>query len=121
MDTYRRQYDYTQKMQASAQAAQIYTMLTGIDTNKDSTYTLVGTLDERHKDCVYSGYLSYSDKGTLQCTPIVFSGDTASVATCNAVSGTDTHILCDFTDKLTQPSAVDPTTQKLFEKMLSGN
>ncbi len=121
VNTYGNQPGYTEKQQASAQAAAIYTMCTGIDAAKDNQYTLVGTLDERHKDCVYSGYLSYSEEGRLQYTPIVFPNDVASVATCSFSTGKTEQVLYDLTDKLSEPIAVDATTQMLFEKLIENN
>lgn len=103
---------------ASQQAAFYYTLFTGYEPIEGTKYTIVGTLDERHKDCPYSAYLSFSEDGTLQCTPIVFSGDTARVSACDSFSGTEKTILYDFTHKLAQPVYVDSVTQELFETLL---
>ena len=43
------------------------------------TYTITGTLDERHKDTNISGYLSYSADGKLMYTPLTYAGDKAYI------------------------------------------
>jgi hypothetical protein len=121
VNTYKKQEDIGGKNLASSQAAAIYTLCTGIETDADKKYTITGTLDERHKEDSYYGYLSYSDNGTLQCTPIVYSGDTAYVATCNIGTGNNVKEIYDFTDKLATPTNADTKSQKIFETMLINN
>ena len=120
INTYRNQTSFPAKLQASAEAALIYTTLTGIDADKKNHYTLVGTLDERHAESSYTGFLSYSEEGNLQYTPIIYSGDSASVATCD-LYGLNVTLLYDFTDKLSQPVQVDSTVQNMFESILSND
>ncbi|MBD5511482.1 MAG: hypothetical protein HDR08_09565 [Lachnospiraceae bacterium] len=120
INTFGNQTSFPAKLQASAEAALIYTTLTGIDADKKNHYTLVGTLDERHAESSYTGFLSYSEDGNLQYTPIIYSGDSASVATCD-LYGLNVTLLYDFTDKLSQPVQVDSTVQNMFESILSND
>ncbi len=89
---------------ASGEAAYMYTLLTGIDTDDDKNYTLISTLDERHKGSQYQGVLYY-DNGQLMCKPIVYSGDTGYIATCDSVTGNHPQKILDCTEYLDTPVA----------------
>lgn len=121
VNTFANQNDGLGAFYASEQAAAFYIRLTGNEPVEEVCYTIAGTLDERHKDCLYSGYLSFSEDGILQCTPIVFSGDTARISTCDAFWKTEETVLYDFTHKLAQPTPVDSQTQEMFEELLITN
>lgn len=118
INTYRAQSEWATYKMASEQAMCVYMFTTGTVPDLSKTYTLTGTLDERHKDSLISGYLSYSDNGKLQYTPLIYSGDRAYVATCNQFTGDNTNIILDFTDKLSTPTIVDDEIQQLLEQAI---
>lgn len=120
VNTYRAQSDWATYKMASEQAMCVYMSATRTVPDLSKTYTLTGTLDERHRDSLISGYLSYSDNGQLQYTPLIYSGDRAYVATCNQFTGNNINIVLDFTDKLSTPTIVDDETRKLLEQAIIG-
>lgn len=75
-------------------------------------------LDERHKDTLISGYLSYSSDGKLMYTPLVYSGDKAYIESVDGFFEFGRTRILDFTDKLSNPSYADEKSQKLLEEIL---
>lgn len=104
INSYKIQEGVRAKQMASGEAAYMYTLLTGIDTDDDKNYTLISTLDERHKGSQYQGVLYY-DNGQLMCKPIVYSGDTGYIATCDSVTGNHPQKILDCTEYLDTPVA----------------
>ena len=88
--------------------------------NPDGTYTITGTLDERHKDTNISGYLSYSTDGKLMYTPLTYSGDKAYIESVDGFMEFGRTQILDFSDKLSTPSFADEDSQKLLEELLKG-
>ena len=83
INTYQNANDFMGEKYASDYAQGIYQIVTGESVpDKEKAYTITGTLDEGHRDCNISGYLSYSETGELLYTPLVLPGDKAYVATC---------------------------------------
>ena len=121
MDTYRDSEPGIGKIWASDYAAGIYKIASGKDVpNPDGTYTITGTLDERHKDTNISGYLSYSTDGKLMYTPLTYSGDKAYIESVDGFMEFGRTQILDFSDKLSTPSFADEDSQKLLEELLKG-
>lgn len=121
MDTYRDSEPGVGKIWASDYAAGIYKIASGKDVpNPDGTYTITGTLDERHKDTNISGYLSYSTDGKLMYTPLTYSGDKAYIESVDGFMEFGRTQILDFSDKLSTPSFADEDSQKLLEELLKG-
>lgn len=121
MDTYRDSEPGIGKIWASDYAAGIYKIASGKDVpNPDGTYTITGTLDERHKDTNISGYLSYSADGKLMYTPLTYSGDKAYIESVDGFMEFGRTQILDFSDKLSTPSFADKDSQKLLEELLKG-
>lgn len=121
MDTYRDSEPGIGKIWASDYAAGIYKIASGKDVpNPDGTYTITGTLDERHKDTNISGYLSYSTDGKLMYTPLIYSGDKAYIESVDGFMEFGRTQILDFSDKLSTPSFADEDSQKLLEELLKG-
>lgn len=119
INTYRNQSDWATYKLASDQAMYAYWVATGtLPPDLSKTYTLTGNLDERHKDALISGYLSYSDNGQLQYTPLIYSGDRAYVATCQQFTGNNVDIVLDISDKLSTPTVVDDEVMELLEQAI---
>lgn len=117
-DTYRESEGAMGKIWASDYAAGIYKIASGKEVpDPDGTYTIRGQLDERHKDTTMSGYLSYSSDGKLMYTPIVYSGDKAYIESVDGFLEFGRTEILDFTDKLSNPSYADETSQQLFEQL----
>lgn len=105
----------------SKSKAGIYKIASGKDVpNPDGTYTITGTLDERHKDTNISGYLSYSTDGKLMYTPLTYSGDKAYIESVDGFMEFGRTQILDFSDKLSTPSFADEDSQKLLEELLKG-
>ena len=121
MDTYRDSEPGIGKIWASDYAAGIYKIASGKDVpNPDGTYTITGTLDERHKDTNISGYLSYSADGKLMYTPLTYAGDKAYIESVDGFMEFGRTQILDFSDKLSTPSFADEDSQKLLEELLKG-
>lgn len=119
INTYKNSEDVAGKQLASDYAAGIYKLVSGKSVpDLNDTYTLLGQLDERHKESSISGYLSYSEDGRLLYTPLVFSGDKAYIAKCNKITGFNPEVLLDITNKLSTPTLADETAKQIFEKAL---
>lgn len=119
IDTYRESEGAMGKIWASDYAAGIYKIASGKEVpDPNVTYTIRGQLDERHKDTTMSGYLSYSSDGKLMYTPIVYSGDKAYIESVDGFLEFGRTEILDFTDKLSNPSYADETSQQLFEQLL---
>lgn len=118
-DTYSESEGVIGKKWASDYAAGVYKLASGQEVpDPDGTYTIRGQLDERHKDTSISGYLSYSSDGTLMYTPLVYSGDKAYIESVDGFFEFGRTKILDFTDKLSNPSYADETSQKLLEEAL---
>ncbi|MCR5144027.1 MAG: hypothetical protein K6B67_01810 [Lachnospiraceae bacterium] len=101
---------------ASDVAGNIYTYITGNDVDDDKEYTIISTLDERHKTGDYQYYMYY-DNGNLMAKPIIYSGDTAYVATCDRGTGYNTQKILDFTEYLDSPVYVASNEELLNKAM----
>ena len=119
INTYGNTNDVIGKQYASDIAAGVYQLASGNSVPvADGTYTILGNLDERHRESNISGYLSYSSDKSLMYTPLVFSGDKAYIATCDTITGNNPQIIYDFTDKLSNPTIADKKIKQIFEKTL---
>ena len=122
MDTYRDSEPGIGKIWASDYAAGIYKIASGKDVpNPDGTYTITGTLDERHKDTNISGYLSYSTDGKLMYTPLTYSGDKAYIESVDGFMEFGRTQILDFSDKLSTPSFADEDSQKFGSGIVFGS
>lgn len=118
-DTYSESEGAIGKKWASDYAAGVYKLASGKEVpDPDGTYTIRGQLDERHKDTLISGYLSYSSDGKLMYTPLVYSGDKAYIESVDGFFEFGRTRILDFTDKLSNPSYADEKSQKLLEEIL---
>lgn len=102
---------------ASEYAKGLYSIITGEELLEDKTYTVVTTWDERHKEDSLSGYLYYSDK-RLMYQPVVYSGNTARISTCNYFTGLEKDSVLECTDLLDNPSYAQEECHKILEKAL---
>jgi len=64
--------------------------------------------------------LSYSDKGDLLYTPIVYSGDNAYVATCQRNTGFNAEPILDYSEYLTASFPADEECRKILEQAMEG-
>ncbi|MDL2296311.1 hypothetical protein LJC18_05930, partial [Lachnospiraceae bacterium OttesenSCG-928-E19] len=116
VNTYGQQTDWISEELASRQAKGIYNAVKGNEVpDQKATYTLTGTLDERHKNQVSSGYLFYSEEGALMYSPQIYSGDKAYIATCGKHTGIINENICDLTEYLSIPSYADSEVQEILE------
>ncbi|SDB21566.1 hypothetical protein SAMN02910298_01032 [Pseudobutyrivibrio sp. YE44] len=103
INSYKNQYPNVKAQeQASEQAKAIYLSIVGDGVDDKSEYTILSTLDERHKNDYYQGYLYY-ENDKLMYKPIVYSGDSGWVAICD-YSGNVLQKMIDFTEYLETPS-----------------
>lgn len=122
VNTYREQEGIIGYRYASDIAERIYECVTGEEAPvSNGAYTIIATLDERHRDTSISGYLSYNSEGQLIYTPLIYSGDTASIATCDKFTGLNTYEILNITEYLSTPEGVDQVTREVFEKALEGS
>ena len=116
INSYKNQEGVIGKHWASDEAKFVYTYITGEDTDEDKTYTLISTLDERHKEDTYQGYLYYED-GNIMCKPIVYPEDKAYVATCNFHTGNHPQKILDCTEYLETPTRVNYLNDLMVKTM----
>ena len=119
INTYGNTNDVIGKQLASDIAAGVYQLASENSVpDANGTYTIFGSLDERHRESNISGYLSYSSDKSLIYTPLVFSGDKAYIATCDTITGNNPQIIYDFTDKLSNPTVADEKIKQILEQTL---
>lgn len=119
INTYQSANDFMGEKYASDYAQGIYQTVTGESVpDKEKAYTITGTLDEGHRDCNISGYLSYSETGELLYTPLVLPGDKAYVATCMKYTGYFPNTILEFTDMLPNPVMAEEEVRIILEKAL---
>lgn len=122
IDTYRDSESALGKIWASDYAAGIYKLVSGKEVpDSEGTYTITGTLDERHRETYISGYLSYASDGKLMYTPLTYSGDKAYIEEVNGFLDFGRTRILDFSDKLSTPSFASEENQELLEELLRGN
>lgn len=121
INTYQNANDWMGEKYASDYAQGIYQAVTGERVpDEEGAYTITGTLDEGHRECNISGYLSYSEEGNLLYTPLVFPGDTAYVSQCMPYTGYFPKEILEFTDLLSNPVIADEEVRNIFEQALEG-
>lgn len=119
INTYQNANDFMGEKYASDYAQGIYQIVTGESVpDKEKAYTITGTLDEGHRDCNISGYLSYSETGELLYTPLVLPGDKAYVATCMKYTGYFPNTILEFTDMLSSPVMAEEEVRSILEEAL---
>ena len=119
VNTYQSATDWMSQKYASDYAKGIYQTITGESVpDVNSAYTVTGTIDQQHRECNISGYLSYSETGKLLYTPLVLPGDSAYVAECMKYTGFFPKKILDFTDLLSNPVTADEKVRKILEEAL---
>lgn len=119
VNTYRDSRGVLGNKYASDYAIGMYKMITGKDVpDKNDTYTITGTLDERHRETDINGYLSYSEDGELLYTPLIYAGDTAYISTCQKFTGYNAKEILEFTDMLSNSVVADDEMKKILEQAL---
>lgn len=122
INTYQSANDWMGEKYASDYAKGIYQAVTGEHvSDENAAYTITGTLDEGHRECNISGYLSYSENGELLYSPLVLPGDTAHVSRCMEYTGYFPYEILEFTDLLENPVMADEDVRKILEEALEGN
>lgn len=122
INTYQSANDWMGEKYASDYAKGIYQAVTGEHvSDENAAYTITGTLDEGHRECNISGYLSYSENGELLYSPLVLPGDTAHVSRCMEHTGYFPYEILEFTDLLENPVMADEDVRKILEEALEGN
>lgn len=119
VNTYRDSSGVLGNKYASDYAIGMYKMITGKEVpDKNDTYTITGTLDERHRETNINGYLSYSEDGELLYTPLIYAGDTAYISTCQKFTGYNAKEILEFTDMLSNSVVADDEMKKILEQAL---
>lgn len=122
INTYQSAEDWMSEKYASDYAKGIYKSITGKNVpNMDAAYTITGTVDEGHRECNVSGYLSYSDTGEMIYTPLVLPGDTAYVAECMKHTGYYPEEILDCTELLSNSIVADEKVREILEEVLEEN
>lgn len=122
INTYQSANDWMGEKYASDYAKGIYQAVTGEHVpDENAAYTITGTLNEGHRECNISGYLSYSENGKLLYSPLVLPGDKAYVSRCMEHTGYFPYEILEFTDLLENPVVADEDVRKILEEALEGN
>ena len=96
---------------------EVYKEITGENVpHPDVNYTMVANLNEKRKDMIYTGYLSYGEDDKLIYTPYVFSNEKLHISECSFIFGLEQKKILDCTQLLKQSTEVPENIKKILER-----